>query len=65
MTTIPTEIFLPVGGLLIAIFAAWVMPRGEAWAALGVAEPGFVLWRTVLRWVSIPLTVVVLAAGLL
>ncbi|MCE8039448.1 sodium-dependent transporter [Halomonas sp. MCCC 1A11062] len=65
VTTIPTEIFLPVGGLLIAIFAAWVMPRGEAWAALGVAEPGFVLWRTVLRWVSIPLTVVVLAAGLL
>ncbi len=65
VTTIPTEIFLPVGGLLIAIFAAWVMPKAEAQAALGVAEPGFVLWRTVLRWVSIPLTVVVLAAGLL
>jgi len=65
VTTIPTEIFLPVGGLLIAIFAAWVMPKAEVQAALGVAEPGFVLWRTVLRWVSIPLTVVVLAAGLL
>ncbi|MCE8004456.1 sodium-dependent transporter [Billgrantia ethanolica] len=65
VTTIPTEIFLPVGGLLIAIFAAWVMPRGDAQAALGVTAPSFVLWLTVLRWISIPLTVVVLAAGLL
>jgi neurotransmitter:Na+ symporter, NSS family len=65
VTTIPTEIFLPVGGLLIGIFAAWVMPQQEARAALGVSEPGFLLWRSVVRWVSIPLAAVVLAAGLL
>ncbi|MCE9662845.1 sodium-dependent transporter [Halomonas sp. M5N1S17] len=65
VTTIPTEIFLPVGGLLIAVFAAWVMPQGAARGALGVGEPGFRLWLGVVRWVSIPLTVLVLAAGLL
>ncbi|KAA0010472.1 sodium-dependent transporter [Billgrantia pellis] len=65
VTTIPTEIFLPVGGLLIAVFSAWVMPRHEAQAALGVGESGFFLWRTVVRWVSIPLAALVLAAGLL
>ncbi|MFQ3790153.1 sodium-dependent transporter [Halomonas sp. A29] len=65
VTTIPTEIFLPVGGLLIAIFAAWIMPRHEVQAALGVSEPGFRLWQAVIRWVSIPLAAVVLMAGLL
>ncbi|MCE8035843.1 sodium-dependent transporter [Billgrantia tianxiuensis] len=65
VTTIPTEIFLPVGGLLIAVFAAWVMPRQVAQAAMGVGEPGFRLWQAVVRWVSIPLAALVLAAGLL
>jgi neurotransmitter:Na+ symporter, NSS family len=65
MTTVPTEIFLPIGGLLIAVFAAWIMPQGAARGALGVGEPGFRLWLGVIRWVSIPLTVLVLAAGLL
>ncbi|MGR4066628.1 sodium-dependent transporter [Billgrantia sp. C5P2] len=65
VTTIPTEIFLPVGGLLIAVFAAWIMPRREAQAALGVGGTGFRLWHVVVRWVSIPLAVVVLVAGLL
>ncbi|MCC5881359.1 MAG: sodium-dependent transporter [Halomonas sp.] len=65
VTTIPTEVFLPVGGLLIACFAAWVMPQQESRAALGVSESGFLLWRTVVRWISIPLAAVVLAAGLL
>jgi neurotransmitter:Na+ symporter, NSS family len=65
VTTIPTEIFLPVGGLLIGIFAAWIMPQQEARAALGVGESGFLLWRSVVRWISIPLAAVVLTAGLL
>lgn len=65
VATIPTEIFLPVGGVLIAIFAAWIMPRREAEAALGAGGAGFRLWQGVVRWVSIPLAAMVLAAGLL
>ncbi|QTP53553.1 sodium-dependent transporter [Billgrantia sulfidoxydans] len=64
VTTIPTEIFLPVGGLLIATFAAWVMPREAAQAALGAGGAGFRLWQGVVRWISIPLAAMVLLAGL-
>ena len=64
ITTIPTEIFLPLGGLLIAVFAAWIMPQELAKAALGTGETGFRLWQVVVRWISIPLVVLVLVAGL-
>lgn len=65
VSSIPPDIFLPLGGLLIAIFAAWVLPRGTAAAALGVGERGYLCWRNVVRWVSIPLTLMVLLSGLL
>ena len=65
ITTIPTEIFLPLGGLLIAVFAAWVMPQELARVALGTGEAGFRLWQVVVRWISIPLVVLVLVAGLI
>ncbi len=64
VSTIPPEVFLPLGGLLIAIFAAWVMPEAAARRALGVGPGGFALWRGLVRWVAIPLTLVVLVAGL-
>ncbi|QEM83363.1 sodium-dependent transporter [Halomonas binhaiensis] len=64
VSTIPPEIFLPLGGLLIAIFAAWVMPEQEALRALDAGPNGFRLWRIVLRWISIPLVIVVLISGL-
>ncbi len=64
VTTVPTDLFLPVGGLLIAIFAAWVMPRDAAERALGAGPAGFRGWRALVRWVSIPLVAVVLIAGL-
>ncbi len=64
VSTIPPEVFLPLGGLLIAIFAAWVMPEEAARRALDVGPGGFRLWRGVVRWVAIPLTLVVLVAGL-
>ena len=61
VTTIPPDFFLPVGGLLIAIFAAWVMPQHLALAGLGTSKAFFRVWRGVLRWISIPLVLVVLA----
>lgn len=65
VSSIPPDIFLPLGGLLIAIFAAWMLPRDSAAAALGVGERGYLCWRHVVRWVSIPLTLMVLLSGLL
>lgn len=65
VSTIPPEVFLPLGGMLIAIFAAWVLPEAMARRALGVNNGGFALWRAVTRWIAIPLTLVVLVAGLI
>lgn len=65
VTTVPTDIFLPIGGLLIAIFAAWVMSHDTALRALDAGTNGFHVWQTLTRYVSIPLVVLVLAAGLL
>lgn len=65
VSTIPPDIFLPVGGLLIAIFAAWRMPVEAAASALGGSPAGFRLWQVLVRFVSIPLTAVVLLSGLL
>ncbi|NYS62507.1 sodium-dependent transporter [Vreelandella salicampi] len=64
VSSIPPDIFLPVGGLLIAVFAAWVMPRATVMQALGTSERGFYLWQNVLRWVAIPLTCIVLLSAL-
>lgn len=65
VTTIPTDIFLPIGGLLIAIFAAWVLPRDVALRALDAGPNGFRVWRSVVRFVSIPLILLVLLSGLI
>ncbi|WP_110650596.1 sodium-dependent transporter [Salinicola peritrichatus] len=65
VSTIPPDIFLPVGGLLIAIFAAWRMPVEAAASAFGGSPAGFRLWQILVRFVSIPLTAVVLLSGLL
>lgn len=64
VSSIPPDIFLPAGGLLIAVFAAWVMPRATVMQALGTSERGFYLWQNVLRWVAIPLTCIVLLSAL-
>ncbi|MDR5900197.1 sodium-dependent transporter [Halomonas vilamensis] len=64
VSSIPPDIFLPIGGLLIGVFAAWVMPRTTAMQALGTSERNFYLWQNVLRWVAIPLTCIVLLSAL-
>ncbi|GAA5170271.1 MULTISPECIES: sodium-dependent transporter [Halomonadaceae] len=64
VTTVPTDLFLPIGGLLIAIFAAWVMPRDTAELALGTGPAGFRSWQRLVRFVSIPLVVGVLVSGI-
>ncbi|WP_106475610.1 sodium-dependent transporter [Phytohalomonas tamaricis] len=64
VTTIPTDIFLPLGGLLIAIFATWIMDRDTAFGALGARESHCMLWLNLVRFVSIPLLIIVLLSGL-
>ena len=47
------NVMLPLGGLLIAIFAAWVMSRDASRAELGLPEGmGYTAWRVLVRYVT-------------
>jgi len=47
-----SNILLPLGGLLIAIFAGWVMCRNSTADELGSAGSFFKLWRLLVRYVA-------------
>lgn len=47
-----TNILLPLGGLMIAVFAAWVMQATRVRDELGMRGPFYGVWRFILRYVS-------------
>jgi len=51
---LPNQVMLPLGGLLIAIFAAWILPRAVAADAVNTAPRTFAAWRFLLRFVIPP-----------
>lgn len=54
-----TNIMLPLGGLLIAIFAGWVMSKSSTQEELGMNNSySYNVWRIIVRYVS-PLAVIV------
>jgi NSS family neurotransmitter:Na+ symporter len=47
------QIMLPVGGVLIAVFAGWVMSRDHSEAELALADPRhYKAWRVLVRYVA-------------
>jgi NSS family neurotransmitter:Na+ symporter len=46
------NVMLPLGGLLIAIFAGWVMCRNSTSEELGGAGTSYKVWRTLVRYVA-------------
>lgn len=52
-----TTILLPLGGLLMALFAGWVMRTHHVQEELGLATPLYRVWRFTIRFVS-PLAIV-------
>lgn len=46
------NIMLPTGGLLIAIFAGWLMTREASQHELGMREMYYRVWREVIRYVT-------------
>ncbi len=62
------NIMLPLGGLLIAIFAGWVMTRTSSQQELAIKSPlTYQLWLVLIRYVT-PLTIIIVflnAIGLL
>lgn len=59
------NIMLPVGGLFIAIFAGWLMPRAVTRAELSTRSPAaYAAWRVLVRYVS-PVAVIIIVLNLL
>jgi len=47
------NIMLPLGGLLIAIFAAWLMSRDATRDELDMGEgPAYISWRVLVRYIT-------------
>jgi NSS family neurotransmitter:Na+ symporter len=47
------NVMLPLGGLLIAVFAAWIMSRESSIDELGMGDRFFYpLWRFLVRYVT-------------
>lgn len=47
-----TNIFMPVGGLLIALFAGWALTQSEVMKELGSTVTWFKVWRLLVRFVA-------------
>ena len=47
------QVMMPIGGILIAVFAGWVAPREIMRNELtGLSEPLFIAWRIIVRYVA-------------
>ncbi len=58
-------ILLPLGGLLIALFAGWVMHREDSRDELiALGDSGFALWRTLVRFVVPPALLLIFVMGI-
>ena len=66
-TTVLRNVMLPLGGLLITVFAAWIMCANSTAEELGGAGSSYKLWRLLARYVA-PASILVVflqAVGLL
>jgi NSS family neurotransmitter:Na+ symporter len=46
------NIMLPLGGLLVAVFAGWVLSRDVVESELALSAPSFRLWYATVRYVT-------------
>lgn len=47
-----SNIMLPLGGVLMAIFASWLMRRAASQDELAISENAYLLWRFLVRYVT-------------
>ncbi len=46
------NVMLPLGGLLIALFVAWVLPKSDVMEEIGLGGGRFTLWYTLIRFIT-------------
>lgn len=61
---VTSNIMLPLGGMLLAIFATWAMRRSSSEDELGLPSWAYALWRVLTRFVAPAGILVVLLNGL-
>lgn len=62
---VSNQILLPVGGLLIAVFAGWVMRPADTRSELHLlSDSGYRVWRLLVRYVSPIAVLTILVTGL-
>ena len=62
---LPNQVLLPVGGLLIATFAAWRLDRNISSSELNfTSEVWFTVWFRLMRFVVVPAVFIILVTGL-
>lgn len=47
-----TNIMLPLGGLMIALFAGWAMKNSHSMGELGLRRSGYKIWQILVRYVT-------------
>lgn len=52
LNLLTSDLLLPLGGIAIAIFAGWVIPRETAEQQLGVGSHVLTAWRVLVRYVA-------------
>ena len=58
---IPNQVFLPLGGLLIALLVAWFLPKHISADELAIENPRyFNIWYQLMRFVVVPAIFVIL-----
>ncbi|HSH56660.1 MAG TPA: sodium-dependent transporter, partial [Halomonas sp.] len=47
-----TNIFMPLGGMLIALFAGWALTHSEVVKEMGTNGAWFITWRFLVRFIA-------------
>ena len=59
MDYLTSNIMLPLGGVLIAIFAGWIMHKHSTQDELGIKETGYQLWLVLVKFIA-PIAVLII-----
>lgn len=62
---LPSKIMLPLTGLLVAVFAGWVMAKQHSEDELATTPAAYSLWRQLTRFVVVPAVALILITGLM
>jgi len=61
---VPSQVLLPLGGFLIALFVGWFVSEEQSRDELALSNPAsFILWHRLVRYIVMPAVAVILVTG--